>query len=56
LAEKRKYLQGTQAKLDNPNFRDKAPAEVVQQQRDQVAETQKQIAILEGNLAELRKS
>ena len=43
------------AKLDNPGFCSKAPAEVVQQLRDQVADTQKQIAILEDNLAELKK-
>ena len=53
LAEKRKHLQGTQAKLNNPNFLDKAPAEVVQQQRDLVAELQKQIRIMEENLREL---
>jgi valyl-tRNA synthetase len=55
LAEKRKHLQSTQAKLDNPNFRDRAPAEVVQQQRDQVAELQSQIQALEENLRELRQ-
>ena len=36
LAEKRKHLQATQAKLGNSSFVDKAPAEVVQQQRDLV--------------------
>jgi valyl-tRNA synthetase len=55
LAEKRKHLQGTQAKLDNPNFRDKAPAEVVQQQREQGAELQSQIQAIEENLRELRQ-
>ena len=34
---------GGRAKLDNANFVDKAPAEVVQQQRDLVADLQKQI-------------
>jgi valyl-tRNA synthetase len=56
LAEKRKHLQGTQAKLDNPSFRDRAPADVVQQQRDAVADLQKQIEAMEGNLRELKAS
>jgi valyl-tRNA synthetase len=55
LAEKLKFLQTTQAKLDNPNFRDRAPAEVVQQERDRVVELQKQIATLEANIKELRE-
>jgi valyl-tRNA synthetase len=52
LAEKRKHLQGIQAKLANPNFRDRAPAEVVQQQSEQAEETQKQIRTMEENLRE----
>ncbi len=55
IAEKKKHLQGTQAKLDNPNFRDKAPADVVAQQRTQVEELGKQIAALEANMRELRQ-
>jgi valyl-tRNA synthetase len=53
LTEKRRHLQGTQAKLDNASFVAKAPAEVVQQQRDLVAELQNQIKSLEENLREL---
>ena len=53
LAEKHKHLQGTQAKLDNANFVDRAPAEVVQQQRDQVIDLEKQIATITTNLQEL---
>jgi valyl-tRNA synthetase len=53
LAEKRKFLDGMRAKLDNPNFVNKAPAEVVQQQREQVADLQKQIDVLEGSRREL---
>jgi valyl-tRNA synthetase len=53
-AEKTKHLQAAQAKLANPSFVDKAPAEVVQQQRDQVAELQRQIQALEENIKELR--
>jgi valyl-tRNA synthetase len=55
IAEKKKHLQAALVKLENPNFRDKAPAEVVAQQQAQVAELQKQIAALEANLRELRE-
>ena len=53
--EKQKHLQATQAKLENPSFVDRAPAEVVQQQREQAAELEKQIRVLEANLSELRQ-
>jgi valyl-tRNA synthetase len=56
IAEKKKHLAGTQTKLDNPNFVNKAPAEVVQQQREQVEELKKQIAALEANMRELGNS
>jgi valyl-tRNA synthetase len=55
LAEKRKFLVSTEAKLNNENFVKNAPAEVVQQQRDQVAELKKQIQTIEENLKELRQ-
>jgi valyl-tRNA synthetase len=55
LAEKKKHLQAAKAKLENPNFRDKAPPEVVQQQRDAVADLEKQIAVMEENLRGLRE-
>jgi valyl-tRNA synthetase len=55
LAEKRKHLQGTRAKLANSSFLDKAPADVVQQQRDLVADLESQIRALEATLAELRQ-
>jgi valyl-tRNA synthetase len=54
LADKRKHLQGTEAKLQNPNFSGKAPPEVVQQQRDAVTELQQQIKVMEENLRDLR--
>ena len=54
LAEKRKHLAGTQAKLDNPDFVSRAPAEVVEQQREQVVELQKQIATIEVNMRDLQ--
>jgi len=53
LVEKRKHLQTARAKLENSSFVDKAPAEVVQQQRDLVADLQNQIQALEENLGEL---
>jgi valyl-tRNA synthetase len=55
LADKRKHLQGTKAKLENPSFVGKAPAEVVQQQRELVADLESQIKTLEENLRELQE-
>ena len=56
IAEKQKHLQGTQAKLANAELRRaRRRPEVVQQQRDQVAELEEQIRLLEANLAELRQ-
>jgi valyl-tRNA synthetase len=55
LAEKLKHSQATRAKLDNPNFVGKAPPDVVQQQKDQVADLEKQIQVIEANLRELRQ-
>ena len=56
IAEKQKHLQGTKAKLANESFVSKAPADVVQQQREQVADLEKQIRTMEENLQELRQS
>jgi valyl-tRNA synthetase len=52
-AEKQKHLQAARAKLSNANFVERAPADVVQQQRDLVADLQAQIKALEENLKEL---
>jgi valyl-tRNA synthetase len=54
IAEKRKFRQATEAKLANKSFVDKAPPEVVEQQRELVADLEKQIAALERDLAELK--
>jgi valyl-tRNA synthetase len=54
IAEKRKHLQGMHAKLANEGFMSRAPAEVVQQHREQMAETENQMRALEANLRELR--
>jgi valyl-tRNA synthetase len=56
LAEKQKHLQSARAKLENPNFVGKAPPEVVQQQRDLVADLEKQIQVIEASLRELRSA
>jgi valyl-tRNA synthetase len=56
LAEKMKHLQAARAKLENANFVDKAPPEVVQAQRDLVADLQAQIKAIEDNLKELRQA
>jgi valyl-tRNA synthetase len=53
--EKLRHLQGARAKLGNSNFVDKAPAEVVQQQRDLVADLQAQLRAIEENLHDLRQ-
>jgi valyl-tRNA synthetase len=50
---KRKHLQAAQAKLRNANFVERAPAEVVQQQRDLVTDLQAQIKAIEDNLKDL---
>lgn len=54
IAEKSKFLDATKAKLANEGFVARAPAEVVQQQRESVAEMEGQIAALRANLAELK--
>jgi valyl-tRNA synthetase len=56
IADKRKSLEGTKAKLANEKFVSGAPPEVVQQQRDLLADTEKQIAALEENLKDLQSS
>ena len=55
-ADKAKHLQGSRAKLENANFVDKAPADVVQAQRDLVSDLQSQIKVIEDNLKELRQT
>jgi valyl-tRNA synthetase len=53
-AEKLKHLQSARAKLENSNFRDRAPAEIVQQQRDLVTELQNQLKAIEETLRDLQ--
>jgi valyl-tRNA synthetase len=48
-----KVLTGLKAKLDNPNFADRAPEDVVQQTKDQVANMTSQLKSLEQNLEAL---
>jgi valyl-tRNA synthetase len=54
ITEKERHLRGIRAKLDNPSFVDKAPAEIVQQQREQVREIEGQVRQLEASLRELQ--
>lgn len=56
IADKRKSLDGTKAKLANEKFVSGAPPEVVQQQRDLVADIEKQIAAMEENLKDLQSA
>jgi valyl-tRNA synthetase len=53
LAEKLKHLQAARAKLGNAKFVENAPKEIVQQQRDLVADLQAQIKVIEENLRDL---
>jgi valyl-tRNA synthetase len=53
LVEKRKHLQSARAKLDNPLFRDKAPAEIVEQQRTLVGDLETQLEALAANRRDL---
>jgi valyl-tRNA synthetase len=55
LAEKKKQLQGALAKLENANFVKNAPPEVVEQQRALIADLQKQIETIEGNIKDLQQ-
>ncbi len=54
-AEKAKHLQSAQAKLQNGNFVDRAPAEVVQQQRELVADLQAQLETIAVSLCDLQQ-
>jgi valyl-tRNA synthetase len=52
-ADKLKHLQAARAKLGNASFVERAPAKIVQQQRDLVADLQNQIKAIEENLRDL---
>jgi len=53
-AEKEKQLQGIRAKLSSSSFVERAPAEVVQQHRDQETELARQLATLTENMKQLK--
>ncbi|HEX6960910.1 MAG TPA: class I tRNA ligase family protein, partial [Lacipirellula sp.] len=54
LEQKRNFAKSIEAKLANENFVSRAPADVVQQQRDKLEETRGQIASIESALAKLK--
>ncbi|MFO8014329.1 MAG: hypothetical protein R6X20_13610, partial [Phycisphaerae bacterium] len=54
VADKRKVLERAEAKLANENFVTKAPAEVVDRERDRAREARAAIDALEKRRAELR--
>jgi valyl-tRNA synthetase len=54
IAEKKKLLDATKGKLANEGFVARAPAEVVQQQKDFVVELEQQLVALYDNLKELQ--
>ena len=56
LADKRKALDGVRAKLANPHFADKAPADVVKQQRELVVTLEGEIRATEENLKDLQEA
>ncbi len=53
-ADKTKQLEATRKKLDNPDFRKRAPPEVVEQQRKLIADLEQQIRIIEETIRELK--
>jgi len=55
-AEKLRVLQGARAKLGNSNFVDRAPADVVQQEKDRVNDLQAQIQVIDENLRDLQQA
>jgi valyl-tRNA synthetase len=55
-AEKLRVLQAARAKLANSNFVDRAPPEVVQQEKDRVNDLQSQIQVIEENLRDLQQA
>jgi valyl-tRNA synthetase len=54
LEEKLRHLRAAQGKLANSNFVERAPPEVVEQQRALVADLQAQVKALEANLRDLQ--
>ena len=55
IADKQKVLAATTAKLSNEKFVSGAPADVVQQQRELVADLEKQIRAMQENMKELQE-
>jgi valyl-tRNA synthetase len=56
LASKRKYSESLSKKLNDPNFVEKAPAKVIEKEREKLVETEKLIAELDERLRSLREA
>ena len=54
LAETNRFLTGLSARLDNPQFRDNAPAQVIEAQEKTCREMQEKITALESALEEVK--
>lgn len=55
LLEKQKAIASIQSKLGNESFVQRAPAEVVQQQRESLADMEAQVKAIQENLASLKE-
>jgi valyl-tRNA synthetase len=53
--EKQRALQGARGKLQNAGFMGRAPADVVQQVKDQVADLEAQLQVIEETLGDLQQ-
>ena len=56
LAEKTKQIDGTRKKLENAQFIQNAPAEVVAQQKQSIVELTQQIAVIEETIRDLKQA
>jgi valyl-tRNA synthetase len=56
LSEKQKLMQLKESKLANESFISRAPAEIVQQEREAIADLKRQIEMIQENLRDLSDS
>ena len=55
LTKLQNLIQGKKKKLENANFVDRAPADVVQKERESLVLLEEQVATVQNSLKELRK-